>query len=175
MNLELTDVEARVLSHRIMGLGPQSSAEANVLLGIFFRLPALSLPLEPNGAQRSNMPGASPRQAELLPGGVSGRTQGGHEPQRAPQTTEQVRMSTGKYDRESVEQITLTPSKIERKEGTTGPYLSVMWLAQGQRGPSIASCFDEKLFPWVAGRVKQETAFYVVHSGKYTNIVGVRA
>jgi hypothetical protein len=167
VNLELTDQEVLCLSYRIMGFGPHSTAEANILLGIFFRLPAVGFaPRVPNVA--GSQPVVEDRSAEPrrnLPPSSTPRT---------PQTVESVRWSTGKFDRESVEQITLTPSKIDCKEGQNGPMLSVMWPARG-RGYLYASCFDESLFPWVSARIKQETVFYVTYKGKYTNIVGVKA
>jgi hypothetical protein len=46
----------------------------------------LPVPLESDGPQGANVPSAVPRQAELLPGGISGRVQGGDEPKRTAQT-----------------------------------------------------------------------------------------
>ena len=90
------------------------------------------------------------------------------------QPAESVRWSTEKFDREAVEQLTLTPAKIDLKESANGPYVLVSWPARG-RGYLSAACWDEQLCPIVASRVKQETVFYMVHKGKYTNIVGVKA
>ena len=43
------------------------------------------------------------------------------------------------------------------------------------RGMGTASCFDENLFGFLANRMKQSTVLHINTSGKYLNIVGVRA
>ena len=92
---------------------------------------------------------------------------------------ESVRWSTAKFDKDSVEQITLTPAGCKRddlaKDGKTIPRMTVSWQNRQGRGYLYAACWDESLFAWVASRVRQETLFYIVHKGKYTNIVGVKA
>ena len=145
-------------------------AELNETVSRVFAINKFTPPETPAARSASPETSSTPTREAGPPAGAVNR-----QPERTPQTVESARMSTGKYDREAVEQITLTPTRIERKEGANGPYLQVMWPARG-RGFLSASCFDEKLFAWVSGRgIKQETVFYTVHSGKYTNIVGVRA
>jgi hypothetical protein len=176
VNLELSQHEARLVMQRLL-YGQIHEHDTGHFNKLFLRLAEfVHLSLESDGPKGTTVPGTGPRQAELLPGAVpAGRPQGSDQPERTPQSTESVRWATGKYDREAVEQITLTPSKIERKEAATGPFLSVSWQNRHGRGYLSASCFDEALFAWVSGRIKQESVFYVVHKGKYTNIVGVKA
>ena len=70
-------------------------------------------------------------------------------------------------------------SKAERKDLSDGrPRMKVAWQAPGgQRGYVDAACWDEKLFPFLAAASKSpdKTTLYCVHSGKYLNIVGMRA
>ena len=176
MNLEISKEERFLLLAALLRSGDfgRKAAELGERLIELRDGNPLPVPLEQDGPKRSDVPSALPRKDEQLSGGVSGRPQSSDQPQRTPQTVESVRWSSGKFDRESVEQITLTPSKIERKEGQNGPMISVMWPARG-RGYLYASCFEESLFPWVSARIKQETVFYVTYKGKYTNIVGVKA
>jgi hypothetical protein len=82
-------------------------------------------------------------------------------------------MSAGKYDRDKVEQIRVTPLSIDRQESTNGPYLKLSWTGPG-RGMLYASVFDVDLFPHVLPRLKQESVFYVVRKGRYLNVVGVK-
>jgi hypothetical protein len=175
MNLEISKEECQLLVRRILH-GRIDESEHLAFERLFLRIGNLvPVPLESNGPKRPDVPSAGARKDEQLPGGVSGRPQSSDQPQRTPQTVESVRMSTGKFDREAVEQITVTPTRIERKDLEDGTArLKVMWPARG-RGFLEAACWDESLFAWVAGRIKQETVFYVVHKGKYTNIVGVKA
>ena len=67
--------------------------------------------------------------------------------------------------------------KTERKDLSDGrPRLKVSWQTPSARDFIDANCFDEKLFPWIAAQSKEPTALlYVVKSGKYLNVVGVRA
>lgn len=65
-------------------------------------------------------------------------------------------------------------TKIEEKTSSNGPYLKITWPNQG-RGFSSASVWDEALFGFVKGRLNQRTLFYLVQSGKYLNVAGVRA
>jgi hypothetical protein len=56
------------------------------------------------------------------------------------------------------------------------PRWKITWAApNGGQGFVDGSCFDEKLFPYLANRVKQKTVLHVVKNGKYLNVVGVRA
>lgn len=64
--------------------------------------------------------------------------------------------------------------KIEDKTGANGPFLKVTRTNQG-RGFAYASVFDSELFPFIRSRLQQRTTLYVVKSGKYINVVGVRA
>ena len=38
-----------------------------------------------------------------------------------------------------------------------------------------ANCFDSQLFPWLIKQTGQKTTLYLVKSGEYLNVVGVRA
>ena len=62
------------------------------------------------------------------------------------------------------------------KTQQTSKYLRVTWPLTAGRGYLDANCFDSELWPWL---IKQsgvrDTLIYVVHKGKYLNIVGVRA
>ena len=60
----------------------------------------------------------------------------------------------------------------ELQEGK--PFLKVTWQSQ-ERGYVDANCFDEKLCPWIITRMGQKTTLYLVKSGEYLNVVGVRA
>jgi hypothetical protein len=78
------------------------------------------------------------------------------------------------------ESVTVHIWKTERKLPRTGenktPFLKVTWYASEGNGYGDANCFDEKLFPWIAAQSKEPTALlYVVKSGKYLNVVGIRA
>jgi hypothetical protein len=53
--------------------------------------------------------------------------------------------------------------------------MTVSWQNRQGRGYLYAACWDEDLFAWVASRVRTETVFYIVHKGKYANIVGIKA
>jgi hypothetical protein len=55
------------------------------------------------------------------------------------------------------------------------PRWKITWPSPNGQGYIDGSCFDEKLFPFLANRVKQRTTIYVVRNGKYLNVVGVRA
>jgi hypothetical protein len=166
----LHDPEVKALANRMMEMKDDGSNGVRVPMGAVY---GNAQPAGP--AQVASLPSAGARKPEQLPDSVSQRRPASSsEPQRTPQTIQQVRMSSGKYDRESVEQVTVTPDKCERKEVSTGPFVKVSWPSKG-RGFLTAACWDEELFPWVMSRVKQESVFYVVHKGKYTNIVGVKA
>jgi hypothetical protein len=74
--------------------------------------------------------------------------------------------------------LTVRIWKTERRDlGSGQPRLKVTFgVDPSARGFTDANCFDEKLFPWIAAQSKESTALlYVVKSGKYLNIVGVRA
>jgi hypothetical protein len=66
----------------------------------------------------------------------------------------------------------------EQKKGKTGDYLKVTFTAPHE-GHTDASCFDSQLFPWLIKRAHESkgdlTTVFLVESGKYLNIVGVRA
>lgn len=68
--------------------------------------------------------------------------------------------------------------RTEQKKGKTGEYLKVTFTAP-HHGHSDASCFDAQLFPWLikaaAERHAQPSTVYLMESGKYLNIVGMRA
>jgi len=74
------------------------------------------------------------------------------------------------------EAITAHIWKQERRDTSGRARLKVSWQAPGGKGFVDAACWDEKLFPWIAAQSKEPTALlYVVKSGKYLNVVGVRA
>ena len=54
------------------------------------------------------------------------------------------------------------------------PFLKVTWQSQ-DRGYVDANCFDSQLFPWLIKQTGQRTTIYLVKSGEYLNVVGVRA
>ena len=66
--------------------------------------------------------------------------------------------------------------KTENKTGKNGQFLKITWQAK-DRGYVDASCFDQKLIPWIVARHEQRlrTVLHLVQSGKYLNVVGVRA
>jgi len=171
----LHDPEVKALANRLMELRDGNGHGVPVSVG------AVPGPAQPGrSAQGPVVPSAGARSPQQLPDSVhERRTESGSQPQRAAQVAEIVRWSSSKFDRESVEQITVTPAACKRKDVIkTGeppiPRMEVSWPARG-RGYLYAAVWDEALFGWVAGRVKQETVFYVLHKGKYTNIVGVKA
>ena len=60
------------------------------------------------------------------------------------------------------------------KKANGKPYMKVTWQSQ-ERGYIDANCFDSQLFPWLIKQTGQRTTIYLVKSGQYLNIVGVRA
>ena len=66
-----------------------------------------------------------------------------------------------------------TEQKPPKKVGGK-PYLKVTWQSQ-DRGYVDANCFDEKLFPWIINAQGRKATLYLVKSGQYLNVVGVRA
>ncbi len=75
------------------------------------------------------------------------------------------------------ESISVHLAKAERKDLTDGRVrMRVAWQ-NADRGYSDASCWDDKLFPFLAAATKSPdtTTIYIVKNGKYTNIVGIRA
>lgn len=66
-----------------------------------------------------------------------------------------------------------TEQKPAKKEGGK-PFLKVTWQSQ-DRGYVDANCFDSQLFPWLIKQQGQRTTIYLVKSGQYLNVVGVRA
>jgi hypothetical protein len=53
-------------------------------------------------------------------------------------------------------------------------FLKVTWESQ-DRGHVDANCFDSQLFPWLINQSGKRTTLYLVKSGDYLNVVGVRA
>ena len=74
-----------------------------------------------------------------------------------------------------VREVTIwkTEQKPPRTEGGK-PYLTVTWQAK-ERGYVDANCFDKTLFPWLIKQTGQPTTIYLTTSGRYLNVVGVRA
>lgn len=73
-----------------------------------------------------------------------------------------------------LENIAVTPSKIERKPTADGkPRLMVTWQ-NPNKGFSRASIWDGPLFAKVEDRENQLTTFFITRKGQWVNIVGVR-
>lgn len=74
----------------------------------------------------------------------------------------------------TVEARISTAERANLSDGT--PRMKVSWPAQ-TKGFVNANCFDDRLFPFLALGSKSgaKTTLYIVQSGKYTNIAGVRA
>jgi len=193
MNLEITVTERRLLLTALLRLQGGMAAGlmqadidnlSNRIMDLVPGQNGLHLPVEPNGPQGAALPGSSPRQTQQLPGGVSGgRTQSGDQPQRPakgsyiPQDRFAAKLSEAQmHNREILE---ITPVKVERKDyvkgDKTSPRLIVTWEKSTGRGFLRATVWDESLFPWVAGRVKQQTTFHLEHKGQWLNVIGVRA
>lgn len=60
------------------------------------------------------------------------------------------------------------------KKANGKTFLKVTWQSQ-ERGYVDANCFDSQLFPWLIKQTGQKTTLYLVKSGEYLNVVGVRA
>jgi hypothetical protein len=69
--------------------------------------------------------------------------------------------------------LSKTEQKQPRKTGGK-PYLKVTWESS-ERGFVDANCFDDKLWPWLINQRGKRTTLYLVKSGEYLNVVGVRA
>jgi hypothetical protein len=76
---------------------------------------------------------------------------------------------------EGCETIECDIAKLEDKPSNGKPRKIVTWSMPGERGFAHAACWDEKLFPYLANRLKQRTTLHLLHNGDYTNVVGVRA
>jgi hypothetical protein len=69
--------------------------------------------------------------------------------------------------------LSKTEQKKPRKEGGK-EYLKVTWESD-TRGFVDANCFDNKLWPWLINQTGKRTTLYLMKSGEYLNVVGVRA
>ena len=69
--------------------------------------------------------------------------------------------------------LSKTEQKKPRKEGGK-EYLKVTWESD-TRGFVDANCFDNKLWPWLINQQGKKTTLYLMKSGEYLNVVGVRA
>lgn len=70
-----------------------------------------------------------------------------------------------------------TEQRKPRNDPSGAPFLKVTWAVPGGNGYIDANCFDTQLWPWIE-KVKaenQRTTLYVKQSGKYLNLVGIRA
>jgi hypothetical protein len=77
---------------------------------------------------------------------------------------------------EGYQAVEVRLERLDRNDLKNGqPRMMVVYSVSGQTGFGNASCFDEKLFPFLANRLKQHTWLFVVHKDKYLNVVGVRA
>ena len=69
-------------------------------------------------------------------------------------------------------EVTIWKAEQKPKKTGTGNFLNVTWQSH-DRGYFDAKCFDSALFPWL--QAGNKTTIYLVKSGQYLNIVGVRA
>lgn len=69
--------------------------------------------------------------------------------------------------------LSKTEQKMPRKAGGK-PFLKVTWEAH-DRGFVDANCFDDQLWPWLINQRGKPTTLYLVKSGEYLNVVGLRA
>jgi|GEM_PF-6274288 len=181
MILEITkDERLLILRHLLAGTplhDPQVTALVNRLIETREASNGTSAPAQPS----LNLAPGEPLWDKPKETNQPQRAQESPEPKRdwenaGPQL---VRWATDKFDKEKVEQITITPMGAKRddlfKAGKKVPRMSVSWQSPKVRGYNYATVWDEKLFPWVANRLKQETVFYVVNKGKFTDVVGVKA
>jgi hypothetical protein len=66
--------------------------------------------------------------------------------------------------------------KTEQKPGKKDKaktFLKVTWQSQ-ERGYVDANCFDSQLFPWLINQAGKKTTLYLVKSGEYLNVAGLR-
>jgi len=169
MKLEITKDERILILRCLFAETPLHDPEVKALANRLMELRENGQALPPvTNVERSHPPSAGrsvePGRSETPPSVDS----------RPPQGSGVTYMSTGKYDRSAVEQITVTIDRITRKETETGPRLDLLIPVRGGRGFSTATCWDEDLFVYLKDRAKQESVLYVVHKGKYTNVVGVK-
>ena len=117
---------------------------------------------DPEMANRVSPPAAAPNPAPIEPRDRWARDRKGNEVPN-PEGAMQISVYLWKAD----------PKPLS--DGT--PRMQIAWKASTARESGQGNCFDEKLFPWLAAGTKnsQPTTIYIVHKGKYTNIVGVRA
>lgn len=72
-------------------------------------------------------------------------------------------------------EVNLSKTELQQPRKAGGkPYLKVTW-ASSERGFVDANCFDGKLWPWLINQRGKRTTLYLVKSGEYLNVVGVRA
>ena len=172
----LHDPQITALANRLMELRENGTSTGQSSASAVMARPGGTAVATDRSGSRGDQGSIQPEKAEH----THSRAESMTVPHSLSQTPESVRWASGKYDRDSVEQITLTPSMIKREDVEKAgekptPRLTVSWQNRQGRGYLYASAWDMDLFPWIAARAKQETAFYVVHKGKYTNIVGVKA
>lgn len=71
-------------------------------------------------------------------------------------------------------EVTICKTEQKPKKDKSGNFLNVTWQSH-DRGYVDAKCFDAQLFPWLIKQQGQRTTIYLVKSGEYLNLVGVRA
>ena len=71
-------------------------------------------------------------------------------------------------------EVTIWKTEQKPKKTGTGNFLNVTWQSHDRRYID-AKCFDSALFPWLIQQTGNKTTIYLVKSGQYLNIVGVRA
>lgn len=103
----------------------------------------------------------------------------GHVPPPLPQSRDrwardrkgqEVPMPEGYAARE----VTIWKTEQKPKKDKSGNFLNVTWQSH-DRGYIDAKCFDSALFPWLIQQTGNKTTIYLVKSGQYLNVVGVRA
>jgi hypothetical protein len=166
LNLPLTESERNTLLGAVLGFRTQTTAAE--LLHLATRIHELRVPIG-SGAETAKAILSPPRT------------------DNAPITVPNVVELKDRWQRskkgaevpfpEGCETIEAELWKVESKPTQEGkPRWKITWAApNGGQGFVDGSCFDEKLFPFLANRVKQKTVLYVVKNGKYLNVVGVRA
>lgn len=66
--------------------------------------------------------------------------------------------------------------RADLKTGNKSPRMKVAFDSPTGQGQCDASCFDEKLFPYLAKASKEARAtLHIVKKGNYLNVVGIRA
>ncbi len=123
--------------------------------------------------------GTQQARAVLAPPQVSPTSPSGHVPPLLPEPRDRWardRKGNELPNPEGCVAREITIWKTEQKTGKKAnakPFLKVTWQSQ-DRGYVDANCFDSQLFPWLINSQGKKTTLYLVKSGEYLNVVGVR-